>query len=138
MDASLYAGGANADCGIPFQHTCSEQEARKHINWLELRAARYALLELVSPRDVVQLHRDNMTVIAFIRRLGSTRSQPLYKESHHFLQDAIRSNITILPPQALYKTDNIEADFLSRHKIQRWDFKLISSEFWRICPRFQV
>ena len=34
--------------------------------------------------------------------------------------------------------DNTEADFLSRHRLQRWDFKLISSEFWRICHRLQV
>ena len=33
---------------------------------------------------------------------------------------------------------NAEADFLSRHRLQRWDFKLISSEFRRICHRLQV
>ena len=34
--------------------------------------------------------------------------------------------------------ENREADFLSRHRLQRWDFKLISSEFWRVYHRFQV
>ena len=34
--------------------------------------------------------------------------------------------------------ENTEADFLSRHRLQRWDFKLISSEFQRICHRLQV
>ncbi len=47
--------------------TWSEQEAKKHINWLELRAAPYALLELASPADVVQLHLDNIKAITFIR-----------------------------------------------------------------------
>ena len=31
-----------------------------------------------------------------------------------------------------------KADFLRRHRLQRWDFKLISSEFWRVCCKLQV
>ena len=73
----MYAGGGKTDEGLPFQYSWTEQEKRKHINWLELRAARYALLELASPRDVVQFPIDNMTAIAFIRRLGGTRSLAL-------------------------------------------------------------
>ena len=38
-DASLYGGGGKTDGGSHFQYTWSEQEIRKHINWLELRAA---------------------------------------------------------------------------------------------------
>ena len=34
--------------------------------------------------------------------------------------------------------ENTQADFLSRHRMQRWDFKLAPSEFWRICHRLQV
>ena len=33
---------------------------------------------------------------------------------------------------------NTEADYHSRHRLQKWDFKLISSEFWRICRKLQV
>ena len=67
----MSAAGAKTDQGIPpFQHTWSKEEAGKHINWLELRAAWYSLLELASPGDVVQIHIDNMTAIAFISRLG--------------------------------------------------------------------
>ena len=110
----------------------------KHINWLELRAADYALLELASPGDVVQLHLDNITAIAFIRRTGGTHSLSLCKESQLLWHQAIRGSLTILPPQWISTSENTEADFLSRHRLQRWDFKLISSEFWRICHRFQV
>ena len=81
-DASLYGGGGKTDGGSHFQYTWSEQEKRKHINWLELRAARYALLELASPREMVQFHIDNMMAITFIRRLGGTRSPTIHKESH--------------------------------------------------------
>ena len=119
MDASMYAGGGHTDEGLPFQYLWSEHEKRKHINWLELRAAQYALLELASPGDVVQLHIDNITAIAFIRKMGGTRSLSLYKESHLLWREAIRRNITILPPQWLSTTENTEADFLSRHRLQR-------------------
>ena len=52
-DASMYAGGAHTDSGLHFQCSWSEAESRKHINWLELRAARLALLKFASPGDVV-------------------------------------------------------------------------------------
>ena len=42
------------------------------------------------------------------------------------------------PPHELASKANAETDFLSRHRLQRWDFKLISSEFWRICRKLQV
>ena len=54
------------------------------------------------------------------------------------MQETIRRNITVLPPQWFSTLDNTEVDFLSRHRLQRWDFKLISSEFWRICHKLQV
>ncbi len=87
---------------------------------------------------MVQLHLDKMTAITFIRRRGGTRSLSLCKESHLLWPQAIRRNITILPSQWLSTTKNTDADFLSRHRLQRWDFKLISSEFRRICHRLQV
>lgn len=32
----------------------------------------------------------------------------------------------------------MEADFLSRQSLKRWDFKLASSEFQRVCQRLHV
>ncbi len=77
-DASLYGGGSKTDGGSHFQYTWSEQEKRKHINWLELRAAQYTLLESKSQRSGTV----NMMAIAFIRRLGGIRSPTICKESH--------------------------------------------------------
>merc|ERR1711867_95955 len=79
-----------------------------------------------------------MTAITFIRRMGGTRTLTICRESHQLWREAIKRNITILPPQCLASEDNAEADFLSRHRLQRWDFKLISSEFRRICHKLQV
>ena len=95
-------------------------------------------MHLVRAGGMVQLHLDNITAIAFIRRIGGICSLSLCKESHLLWHQAIRRNITILPPQWLSTLENTEADFLSRHRLQRWDFKLISSEFQRICHKLQV
>ena len=69
---------------------------------------------------------------------GGTHSLSLCQESHQLWREAIRRNITILPPQWLSTTENTEADILSRHRLQKWDFKLISAEFWRIRHLFQI
>ena len=108
------------------------------INWLELRAAHYTLLKLASPGYEVQLHLDHMMAIAYIRKMGGTRSLSLCKESHLLWRQAIRRNLTLLPPQWISTQENTEVDFLSRHKFQRWDFKLALTEFQRICWRLQV
>ena len=138
-DASYYAGGATNDKGISFQHPWSESERdMAHINLLDLRAARLCLRELASPGDIVWFHLDNITVIAYIRKLGGTCSLILSVESRKLWLYAIQRNITILPPHWLSSEDNVEPNFLSRHNMQRWDFKLVSSEFRRVCQRLQV
>ena len=73
----MYAGGGKTDEAPPFHYSGTELKEGKHINFLELRAAQYVLLELASPGDVVQLHLDNMTAITLIRRIGATRSPSL-------------------------------------------------------------
>ena len=75
----MSGGGAKTDCSSPFQCTGSEQEVRKHINWLELRAAQYPLLELGSPGDVVLL--DNIMAITFIRKMGAPAPYPCAKKA---------------------------------------------------------
>ena len=81
-DASMSGGSGKTNSGSPFQCIWSEQEARKHIKQLELRAPLYAFIDLESSRYVVQLHLDNIKAITFIRRLGGTHSLSLCKESH--------------------------------------------------------
>ena len=97
-DASMHAGGTHTDSGFHFQFTWSELEAGKHINRLELRAAWYALLQLTSPGDVVQLHLDITTAITYIRKMGRTHSLSLCKESHLLWCQAIRRNLTLHLP----------------------------------------
>lgn len=40
--------------------------------------------------------------------------------------------------QWLASKANAEVDFLSRHRLQRWDYKQISSEFWRLCYKLHM
>ena len=74
----------------------------------------------------------------FHKETGGTCSLALCKESHQLWQEAIDRNITILSPQRLALKVNTEADFLSRHSLRRWDFKLISLDFRRVCCKLQV
>ena len=76
--------GVLTNSGKIFQHICADQEVGQHINWLELRVARMAILQFTSPGNVVQLHLDNMTAIIFIKRMGGNYSYSLYAESQVF------------------------------------------------------
>ena len=87
---------------------------------------------------MVQFHIDKMMAITFIRRLGETPSLNPMQREPSLVTTSQQRNITILPPQRLASEDNAGADFLSRHKLQRCNFKLISSEFRRICRKLQV
>ena len=70
--------------------------------------------------------------------MGGTLSLPLCKESLLLWCQAIQRELTILLPQWISTEENTEEDFLSRCRLQSWDFKLAPSEFWRICQRLQV
>ena len=61
---------AYTDSGKIFHHNSTDEESRKYINWLELRLARLALLQLISPDDVVRLHLNKIMAIALIRKMG--------------------------------------------------------------------
>ena len=71
-DASLGAGSAVSDDGFSFQKTWDKTEAQRHINFLELRAARLGFRDLVDPGLIVQYYIDNMTAHAYIRKKGGT------------------------------------------------------------------
>ena len=94
----MHTEGAHTNSVLHFYCTWIELEAGKHINWLKLRVAQYALLQLASPGDIVQLHLDNMTAITFIRKKGGTRSLSLCMESHPLPRIVSVSNGSILLP----------------------------------------
>ena len=98
-----------------YPFSTSGQTRIRSFNYLELRAVRLSLRKLAVPGNVVRFYLDNMTARAYIRKMGGTRSSFLRTESLVLWQEAIRSNITILPPHWLSSEEIAEADFLSRH-----------------------
>ena len=68
----------------------SQQEQSLHINILEMRAIRYALMQLsLPPNNVILVSSDNFTVVAYVKKQRGTRSTALMEEKYllfHLLQ----------------------------------------------------
>ena len=120
-----------------FQKDWDETEAKCHINFLELRAARLGFRELVDPGLTIQPYLDNMTAHAYIRKKGGTRSQTLCTESLRLWREVSQRKITVRPPYWLASEENAQADFLSRYQLETWDFKFLHLEFQNSMP-FQL
>ena len=69
----------------------SQQEQSFHINILEMRAIRYALIQFNLPTDsVILVSSDISTVVAYVNKQGGTRSVTLMEETYllfHLLQE---------------------------------------------------
>ena len=138
-DANLTMGGAHNSRGEFMQRAWSEEELSEcpHINLLELRAAREALL-LTRPGDRVRLHVDSRTAASYIRKQGGTKSFVLTQEALLLWKESIDLKITILTPHWLSTTENIMADFLSRNMMGQWELTLARSTFLTILATFQI
>merc|ERR1712074_532731 len=137
-NASPWASSAVNDDGVFFQKTWDPSEAERHINFLELRAARLGFRELVIPGQTVQPYLDNMTARAHIRKMGGTRSRTLCTESLRLWREACQRRITVRPPYWLASEKNVQADFLSWCRVECWDFKLLHLEYQKVCRKLQV
>ena len=76
---------------------------------LELRAARLVPLQLVSPSDVVQLHLDKMTAIAFIRKIGAPDTPPCARKAYGYdvKSFADSSQFSLLTGQPQWRTQRL-------------------------------
>ncbi|XP_028394531.1 uncharacterized protein LOC114518732 [Dendronephthya gigantea] len=76
-DASAIGWGAKLSDGVSTSGIWSRDEARKHINFLELQAIHLALLSLLN--DQINIHVrimcDNTTAVTYINQLGGCRSE---------------------------------------------------------------
>ena len=112
-DASTSGWGAHLD-GRTVQGVWSTEEAALHINILEMRAVRLALMEFgVTSGASVLVATDNATVVAYINKQGGTRSRPLWFETVPLLQLAIDNN-WLLRARHIPGRLNVIADQLSR------------------------
>ena len=137
-DACLISGGAHNSRGETFRRDWSLEEQLEHINVLETRASREAVLRLCRPGDRVRLHIDNTTACAYIRRQGGTRSTTLCREACNLWKEAVSRGITVLTPHWISTKDNVSADFLSRTSLDNWEFFLHKDLFSMVINHFKV
>ena len=138
-DATLEKGGSHSSRGDYTQRSWSQDElaTEPHINLLELRAARESLV-LARPGESVRLHLDNKTALHYIRRQGGTRSSVLSREACLLWKESVQRKIVLLTPHWLATSDNVSADFLSRHDLNQWECQLSRGVYSMIIEHFQL
>ena len=68
---------------VNFMESWSQQEQSLHINILEMRAIRYALIQFNLPTNsIILVSLDNSTSVACVIKQGGTRSLTLMKETY--------------------------------------------------------
>ena len=88
--------------------------------------------------DHVRLHIDNRTAAAYIRCQGGTKSNVLFQEALLLWEQAVSRDITLLPPHWIPMEENTAADFLSRHNVYQWMFRLDKEVFRSILKHFNL
>jgi len=113
-DASKKGWGATNGV-IPTQGLWSSQEQLWHINVLELKAAEYAVRAYTKGMMNIHVHLklDNSTAVAYIRKMGGTRSPMLLEHSLSLWNYCLDNKIS-LSAEHLPGILNQEADWQSR------------------------
>lgn len=131
-DASMTGWGAHSN-EISTKGSWSENEARLHINELELLAVYYGLRTCIKTLNVVVLCRvDNTTALAYINKFGGCRSTRAHKIAKMIWQWCEERRIWLIASYINTK-DNIIADSLSRTEKDQSDFMLKKEWFKYIC-----
>ena len=125
FNASPTRGGAHTDSGEIFQHDWIDKEPES----TEAQGGQIG---------ATPVGQSQQYCAATSRQHDGTWSPTLCKKSLWLWCQVIPRQLTILPPQWLASEENREANFLSRLSLQRWDFKLVSTEFWKVFQRLHV
>ena len=96
MDTSKKGWGAECQ-GETTQGLWSMEEAHKHMNCLELLAAKFAIVAFVKEWKDLHIHvrSDNRATVAQINKMGGTRSMDLFKETKELWSFALMRGITV-------------------------------------------
>ena len=128
-DASLEGWGACRDGMEPTGGRWLEQEIaeNKHINRLELEAAKLGLQALYDKEEHVHIHLqlDNVTAVTFINNMGGTHSKPCNKVARDIWLRCIKRKIRLTATH-IPEIQNETADRLSR--------KFQDSPEWQLKP----
>ncbi|MEL7079268.1 MAG: reverse transcriptase domain-containing protein [Cyanobacteria bacterium J06582_2] len=120
VQISLYSDASTEGWGAVIGETSfsgiwSRKERLMHINVLELKAVKLALMaaESLVVGKVVAILMDNLTALAYIRKQGGLKSLSLWEIAKDLLLWAERRNI-VLRPSFVPGDRNVLADSLSR------------------------
>ena len=130
-DASLEGWGAYRDGMEPTGGRWLKQEsADKHINCLELEAAKLGLQSLCAKEKCVHIHLqlDNVTAVTFINNMGGTHSKPCNKVARDIWLWCIERKIWLTATH-IPGVQNKTADRLSRKFNDRTEWKLNPNVF---------
>nr|XP_056700699.1 complement factor H-like [Euleptes europaea] len=135
-DASLEGWGATFRHHMAQGHW-NQAEKRMHINRLELRAIRKALLEF---QPLIQNHHlllrmDNISAKAHINKEGGSRSSSLHAEATAILSWA-EKHLASLRVEHIKGEMNTQADWLSCQQVDEAEWALKREVFLQIVERF--
>nr|XP_056713104.1 RNA-binding protein 33 [Euleptes europaea] len=135
-DASLEGWGATLN-GQMAQGRWSAQESNLHINVLELRAVRLALLFFSADicNHHVPVRMDNTTTKAHLNKQEGTRSSTLHREAVKLFRWA-QFKVLSIRAEHIKGALNVEADWLSRQQVNEGEWSLDQDSFRLITQKF--
>ena len=126
-DASgLWGWGGHSARGAS-QGTWNGNEKAWHVNLKELEAGKRCLEEQMHNGDHVLLEMDSAVAVAFVNRMGGTRSAPLRDKALE-LWDLVLGRQGWVTARWLPREQNQIADLLSKEQLARWEFGLNSDQ----------
>ena len=115
----------------------SEEESKKHINQLEIRAARFAIEACYSDLrgQHIRIFSDNSTTVSGISHQGSVRSKACDREVH-LIWEWAETRKCWLSAAFVPGVKNVEADEKSRKFNPDVEWSLADDIFHQICENF--
>ena len=112
-------------------------EKALHINALELKAGIFAVKAFAKQKQNINvlLKMDNRSAVAYVNRMGGTRSETLTDLAKEMWEWALQQNIHIMAIHIPGMT-NLRADFASRHWDDPSDWFLRKDLFRELCKIF--
>ena len=144
IDATVWSDASKKGWGAAYQGIStgghwSVEEAKAHINVLELRAATLALKALLKHRlpvpKHVHLRLDNTTAVAYINKQGGTHSPALTAQALELWAVTLEAGVSVIA-QHIPGIQNGVADTASRGPDSRTEWTLDKQIFQSICQRF--
>ena len=119
---------------LTFKGTWFPLESKLHINVLEMRAVKLALLHFnLQALSIVLVSTDNTTVVAYINKEGGTRSTSLWDETQELFQ-VVMSHQWTLKAVHIPGRLNVIADLLSMDK----QVLLTEAQRRRLLPGYSI